>query len=92
MKILNGIKIFLSILLSIIAFFFIGGIIAKYAGVAKGQGLAGGPIIIFYGLTSIVIGLIATLIVYKFYPDKILLFNSLLIIVLLVIGFVLFNC
>lgn len=87
----KGLKVLLFILLSLIASFFVGGMTAKYAGAAKGQGLAGGPIIIFYGLASGVLGLIAALFINKSYPKKITLFNFILVVLLMIIGFLLSN-
>lgn len=54
---------FLFYFLSIIVFFVVGLYVAKLVGAGKGQMLAGGAIVLFYGLVSSVIAFILALIV-----------------------------
>jgi membrane protease YdiL (CAAX protease family) len=54
---------FLSYVLTLIAFFFIGMFMAQAIGAAEGQGLAGSTIVLFYGLVTAVIALIVVIII-----------------------------
>lgn len=49
-------------LLVIVVFFFVGIVFAGITGAAKGQGLAGGAIILFYGLISAFLALVLSMI------------------------------
>ena len=62
--------IFLLAFLALICFFLIGLVIAKLTAAAEGQGLAGGAIVLFYGLVSALIGLIAAIALGYFLPLK----------------------
>ena len=49
--------------LSILLFFVVGAWVGKISGAAEGQGLAGGAIILFYGLVGSVISFVVSLVV-----------------------------
>ncbi len=66
-------------LLSSFLFFFIGMVLAGISGVAKGQGLAGGAIILGYGVMSGAIALIASIILAIYLkPSTIYFLNKVL--------------
>ena len=58
--------------LSILVFFIIGARLAGVSGVADGQGLAGGAIVLMYGLLSSFLALVVALIAaYLFHPKTV---------------------
>lgn len=53
---------FLCYLLTLVVFFFLGMYLVSWTGAAEGQGLAGGAIVLFYGLITAIIGLVLAII------------------------------
>ncbi|MBK9257547.1 MAG: hypothetical protein IPM42_18965 [Saprospiraceae bacterium] len=77
---------FLLYLLALLTFFFIGMSYAGIVGAGKNQGLAGGAIVVVYGLISAVIGLIIALFIsYK--SDRNLIFRINIILSVFSVGF-----
>lgn len=77
---------FLLYFLSIIAFFFIGVTYAVIVDAGKNQGLAGGAIVVGYGIISTVIGLVIALVIAHNTNRK-TIFNLNIILALCSIGF-----
>ena len=78
---------FLFYVLTLIAFFFMGMFLAAIVGAAEGQGLAGGAIVLFYGLITAVVALIiAILVARKSSLKRIKQLNVVLGVVVLIVG------
>ena len=78
---------FLLYILSIIAFFLIGIAYAGWIEAGKGQMLAGGAIVLGYGVVGAGLGLLLALILaYKWNPDRV--YKLCLFFVLLILGFI----
>jgi hypothetical protein len=81
MKLLKPMNLLLYFL-SVLNFFFIGILYAVLTDAAKGQGLAGGAIVLGYGVMGSVIGLmIAVILAYYFEEKHIIIFNKILSII-----------
>lgn len=65
MRFLRG---FLFCLLSFAAFVLLGAYIAKLSGVAEGQGLAAGAIVLMYALMTGLLGILAAVFALKYAP------------------------
>lgn len=77
---------FLCYVLTLVAFFFGGMYLAAITGAAEGQGLAGGAIVLFYGLVTALIALVlAVVLATKASLKTIKLVNVILAILVLVI-------
>ncbi len=82
---------FLLYVLSLICFFFIGLFIAKYTGAGENQGLAGGAIVLFYGIVTAGIALIVSVFVaYAIELKYIITLNKILGALLVVLGVTIF--
>ena len=79
-------------LLSTFLFFLLGMILAGVSGAADGQGLAGGAIVLFYGLIAAGIALIFSIVAGSYFPKNIILklnyaFASLIVVIILVLRY-----
>lgn len=82
---------FLFYVLALICFFFIGLFIAKNTGAGENQGLAGGAIVLFYGIVTAGIALIVSfLAAYSLELKYIITLNKILGALLLVLGVTIF--
>ena len=82
---------FLFYALSLICFFFIGLFIAKYTGAGENQGLAGGAIVLFYGIVTAGIALIVSVFAaYSLKLNYIITLNKILGALLLVLSVTIF--
>lgn len=76
---------FLLYLLAILCFFFSGAMIAGFAGAGENQGLAGGAIVLMYGVISAGVGFVLALVLIGMLEtNRIVLINKILAGVLLV--------
>ncbi len=72
-------------LLVVLVFFMAGMTLAGVSGVAKGQGLAGGAIVFFYGVfTAIIAFIISLFVAYKTTIKRIIKINKIFVVLLLV--------
>ncbi len=70
--------------LSAIVFFFVGLFFAALTGAGKGQGLAGGAIVFFYGIVAAGIALVVAIIAVRYLEaSRVILFNKILGVLLL---------
>jgi len=71
-------------LLSLLVFFIIGIIVAGLSGAAENQGLAGGAIVVFYGIVSALLAFVVSLfLAYRAKFQFVVLSNKILFILLL---------
>ncbi len=72
-------------LLTFVVFFFVGSSYVGISGIAKDQGLAGGAMVLFYGLVFAGLAFIASLFLCYYAPHKtIVIVNKILAIVFII--------
>lgn len=76
-----------------LVFFVVGAAVSGVADVAKGQGLAGGAIVVYYGIVTAIVAFIASLfIAYKTSNDAVVRINKIFgVLLLLVVCIVVFR-
>lgn len=82
---------FLLYLLSFLLFIVAGTAISGWVGAADGQGLAGGAIVLFYGIITGLAALVAALFIARYAPRKVIIWLNVIFAVALGLLFVFFS-